>query len=168
MSRVVRYVATNDFMHRLFEGPVSRKTLLDGLFADSDVAAIASEHGVDREKVLAAIDGNESSDAGAHLREAVGRMRAAAAQIPSGSAFPPSLEAATDGGLELVGLFANPVMTTAMILNRPVPPIEDVARAIDPRLSLASYASRVFRVLAVQLPSLATPLSNAAQALERA
>ena len=164
----MRYVATNDFMHELFQGPVSRRTVLEGLLADSDVSAIASEHGVDRDKLLAALAGDESSEAGGHLREAIGRMRATAATIPSGNAFPPSLDATTDGGLELVGLFANPVMTTAMILNRPTPPIEDVARAIDPRLSLASYASRVFRVLAVQLPTLATPLSNAAQALERA
>ena len=164
----MRYVSTNDFMHELFQGPVSRRTVLEALFSDSDVSAIASEHGVDREKLLGALADDESSDAGAHLREAVGRMREAAGSIPSGNAFPPSLEAATDGGLELIGLFANPVMTTAMILHRPAPPIEDVARAIDPRLSLASYASRVFRVLAVQMPSLATPLSNAAQALERA
>lgn len=155
-------------MHRLFGGDVSRNTVLAGLFADSDVAAIASEHGVDLAKLQAALHGDESSDAGARLREAVARMRSAAADIPAGNAFPPSLDRCTDGGLELVGLFANPLMTTAMILQRSPPPIDEVARAIDPTLSLAAYASRVFRVLAVQLPSLATPLSNAAQALERA
>ena len=67
----MRYVATNDFMHELFQGPVSRKTVLEALFSDSDVSAIASEHGVDREKLLEALADNESSDAGAHLREAV-------------------------------------------------------------------------------------------------
>lgn len=164
----MRYVAANDFMHALFDGVVSRKTIVDALFADSDVSAIASEHGVDREKLQTAIAGDEASDAGARLRQAVERMRTEAATIPAGAAFPPSLERSTDGGLELVGLFVNPLMTTALILHRPAPPIDEVARAIDPRLSLAAYASRVFRVLAVQLPSIAAPLSNAAQALERA
>ncbi len=155
-------------MNRLFEGPVSRTTILSGLLADSDIAAIASEHGVEREALLRAIDLDESSEAGARLREAVWRMREVGAGIPTGAAFPPSLDSSTDGGMELVGLFVNPLMTTAMILSRPAPDMNDVARAIDPRLSLAAYASRVFRVLAVQVPSLATPLSNAAQALERA
>ena len=164
----MRYVATNDFMHQVFGGAVSRQSIIAGLFANSDVAAIANEHGVNREKLQAMLQGDESSEAGERLREAVRRMRASGADIPSGNAFPPSLERTTDGGLELVGLFANPAMTTAMILHRGAPPINEVARAIDPTLSLAAYASRVFRVLAVQLPALATPLSNAAQALESA
>lgn len=164
----MRYVATNEFLHRLFSGTVSRETILHSLFDDSDVAAIATEHGVEREKLLLAIAQDETSEAGARLREAVLRMREAAVEIPIGAAFPSSLEDSTDGGMELVGLFVNPLTTTAMILNRPAPAIEDVARSIDPGLSLAAYASRVFRVLAVQVPSLATPLSNAAQAFERA
>lgn len=164
----MRYVATNDFMRRLFTGTVSRATILAALFDDSDIAAIAGEHGVERDNVIRLLDRDESSEAGARLREAVSRMREAAAEIPSGAAFPSSLDASTDGGMELVGLFVNPMMTTAMILGRPAPAIDEVARSIDPRLSLAAYASRVFRVLAVQIPELATPLTNAAQALERA
>lgn len=164
----MRYVATNDFMHRLFAGSVSRAAILSGLFDDEDVAAIATEHGVSRDTLLTAVAGDETSEAGARLREAVATMRATAAEIPTGAAFPSSLASATDGGMELVGLFVNPLMTTAMILNRPAPSMEDVARSIDPKLSLAAYASRVFRVLAVQVPALATPLTNAAQALERA
>lgn len=164
----MRYVATNDFMHTLFAGAVSRAAILRGLFDDEDVAAIATEHGVSRDALLAAVGGDEASDAGARLREAVSTMRAMAAEIPTGAAFPSSLDRATDGGMELVGLFVNPLMTTAMILNRPAPSMDDVARSIDPKLSLAAYASRVFRVLAVQVPALATPLTNAAQALERA
>jgi len=136
----MRYVPTNDFMHRLFSGEVSRKTILDGLLSDSDIAAIASEHGVDREKLHTAFKGDESSEAGARLRQAVSLMRSDARTIPSGNAFPPSLELATDGGLELIGLFANPLMTTSMILHRPAPPIEDVARAIDPRARAAHSA----------------------------
>lgn len=165
---LMRYVATRDFMERLFNGEVSRRVVVDELFEDSDIAAIAGEHGVDPAKLQIAIAGDESSTAGAQLREAVVRMRAEAGSIPAGTAFPPSLDRATDGGLELVGLFVNPLTTTAMILNRPAPPIEEVARAIDPRLSLAAYASRVFRVLAVQVPQLGEALSNAAQALEHA
>lgn len=155
-------------MHRIFAGRVSRTTILRGLFEDSDIAAIAAEHGVEREKLLLAVGLDESSEAGSRLREAVARIRETAAEIPSGSAFPSSLDESTDGGMELVGLFVNPLTTTAMILKRPAPAIEDVTRSIDPKLSLAAYASRVFRVLAVQLPSLAAPLTNAAQALERA
>ncbi|MDQ2866761.1 MAG: hypothetical protein M3R51_11115 [Candidatus Eremiobacteraeota bacterium] len=155
-------------MQRLFSSTVSRATIVNGLFADSDIAAIASEHGVEREKVVSALCGDEASTAGERLREAVLRMREAAAEIPSGVAFPASLDGSTDGGMELVGLFVNPLMTTAMILDRPVPQIADVARSIDPKLSLAAYASRVFRVLAVQMPQLATPLTNAARALEHA
>ena len=164
----MRYVATSEFMHDLFQGDDSRRTVVEGLFADSDIAAISTEHGVDVNALLAAIDGDEESEAGERLRVAVKHLRSQAADLPAGNAFPPALDRATNGGLELVGLFANPLMTTALILRRTPPAIDEVARAIDPRLSLASYASRVFRVLAVQLPSLASPLSNAAQALERA
>lgn len=165
----MRYVSTADFMQHLFaHGDVSRRSILDGLFADADIAAIANEHGVTRESMLAAIDGHEASTAGARMREAVARMREGAPAMPSGAAFPPELDRATDGGLEFVGLFVNPMMTTALILNTAMPPAEVAGRAIDPRLSLASYASRIFRVLAVEHPPLATPLSNAAAALEHA
>ena len=63
---------------------------------------------------------------------------------------------------------ARSIRKNSMILSAPPPPLEDAARAIDPRLSLAGYASRVFRVLAVQHPALAGPLTNAANALENA
>ncbi|HET9031011.1 MAG TPA: hypothetical protein VFN49_12630, partial [Candidatus Aquilonibacter sp.] len=74
----------------------------------------------------------------------------------------------SDGALEFIGLYVNPLATTAMILNTAPPPLDDAARAIDPALSLAAFASRVFRVLAVQHPPLAEALTNAASALERA
>ena len=164
----MKYVPTADLMHDLFGGPVSRRTVLERVFANSDIAAIAGEHGVQRDALLASLAGNESSDAGSRLRLAVNKMREATTELPHGTAFPPELDKATDGGLELVGLFVNPLATTAMILNSPQPPLDDAARAIDPRLSLAVYASRVFRVLAVQHPQLAQALTNAANALERA
>ncbi len=165
----MRHVSTADFMQRLFAaGPVSRASIVSGLFDDADVAAIASEHGVRREALVRAASEDEGSEAGARMREAVARMRSGAPALPSGAAFPPELERATDGGLELVGLFVNPMMTAALILKTPMPPLEQAGRAIDPLLSLAAYASRVFRVLAVEHPDLSTPLSNAAAALERA
>ena len=155
-------------MHDLFGGPVSRRSVLERIFGNSDIAAIAGEHGVQRDALLASLAGHESSDAGSRLRLAVRKMREATSELPRGTAFPPDLDNATDGGLELVGLFVNPLATTAMILNSPPPALEDAARAIDPRLSLAVYASRVFRVLAVQHPQLAQALTNAANALEHA
>lgn len=165
----MRYVSAAEFMQRLFAaGEVSRGTIVAALFDDADVAAIANEHGVTRDGLLAAVGSHEASAAGARLREAVARMREGAPAMPSGLAFPPHLERATDGGLELVGLFVNPMMTTSLILGSAMPPAEVAARAIDPRLSLAAYASRVFRVLAVELPASSTALSNAAAALERA
>ncbi len=165
----MQYVPTAEFMQRLFTGgEVSRRSILTALFANADVAAIANEHGVERGALLAAAAEHEASPAGARLRDAVARMREGAPAMPSGAAFPPDLAAATDGGLEFVGLFVNPMMTTALILQREMPSADVAGRAIDPRLSLAAYASRIFRVLAVELPALATPLSNAAAALERA
>lgn len=164
----MKYVRTADFMHDLFGGTVSRRVLIEGLFGNSDIAAIASEHGVERANLLAAVDGNEASPAGERLRYAVSRMREAAQDVPRGNAFPERLDEVTDGALELIGLFVNPLATTAMILNAAPPPLDEAAQAIDPNLSLAAYASRVFRVLAVQHPPLAAALTNAANALERA
>lgn len=164
----MKYVPTADFMQDLFGGPVSRRTLLERLFANSDIAAIAAEHGVGKDELFAVLAGDETSDAGSRLRQAVSKMREATTELPRGNAFPPDLDSATDGALELIGLFVNPLATTSMILNTSPPALEDAARAIDPRLSLASYASRVFRVLAVQHPRLADALTNAANALERA
>lgn len=164
----MKYVPTAEFMHDLFGGPVSRRNVVQRIFANSDIAAIAAEHGVERDALLASLGENESSAAGERLRLAVSKMREGTTEVPQGTAFPPELDNATDGGLELIGLFVNPLATTAMILNTPPPALDDAARAIDPRLSLALYASRVFRVLAVQHPALAQPLTNAANALERA
>jgi hypothetical protein len=164
----MKYVPTAEFMQDLFGGRVSRRALLERLFANSDIAAIAGEHGVTRDTVLSEVDGDESSLAGSRLRAAVSQMREAASDVPSGNAFPPDLAGTTDGALELIGLFVNPLATTSMILNTEPPALDDAARAIDPRLSLAAYASRVFRVLAVQHPELADALTNAANALERA
>ncbi len=164
----MKYVPTADFMHDLFGGPVSRRTVVERIFSNSDIAAIAGEHGVQREALLASLSGDESSSAGSRLRLAVSKMREGTTEVPRGTAFPPELDNATDGGLELIGLFVNPLATTAMILNSAPPALDDAARAIDPRLSLAIYASRVFRVLAVQHPPLTQPLTNAANALERA
>ena len=164
----MKYVPTADFMQDLFGSPVSRHNLLEQLFANSDVAAIAGEHGVGKDVLLAAVGGDEASPAGSRLRQAVSKMRETTTEVPRGNAFPPDLDNATDGALELIGLFVNPLATTSMILNTAPPELEESARAIDPRLSLASYASRVFRVLAVQHPSLADALTNAANALERA
>ncbi len=161
------YLSAGDFMQQVFEGAVSRAEIVRALFTNSDIAAIASEHGVDRDALVAAVSRDESSIPGAYLRDALIRMRASAG-IPRGTAFPERLERATDGGLELIGLHVNPLMTTALILGRPIPPLRDAARAIDPSLSLAAYASRIFRVLAVQHPPFAIALSNAAAALERA
>lgn len=155
-------------MHDLFGGAISRAVIVERLFGNSDIAAIAAEHGVERGALLAAMAGDEASAAGERLRSAVVRMRADAQDVPRGNAFPERLDEVTDGALELIGLFVNPLATTAMILNTPPPALDDAARAIDPRLSLATYASRVFRVLAVQRPALAQPLTNAANALERA
>lgn len=155
-------------MLALFGADVSRRAIVDGLFGHSDIAAIAAEHGVDRGLLLAEIANQEGSEAGARLREAVTRMRHATDAVPKGAAFPTRLERATDGALELIGLYVNPLMTTSLILHTQPPALEEVARSIDARLSLARYASRVFRVLAVQHPKLAEPLSNAAGALERA
>lgn len=165
--RRMKYVSTGDFMHDLFGGPISRRTIVDRLFGHSDIAAIASEHGVDRSALLEVLGSDESSSAGERLRLAVSRMRSVEG-APRGNAFPERLEHVTDGALELIGLFVNPLVTTSMILRTTPPPLEDAARAIDPRLGLATYASRVFRVLAVQHPPLATPLTNAANALESA
>jgi hypothetical protein len=164
----MKYVPTGEFMHDLFGKPVSRRAIVEALYDNSDIAAIATEHGVSRSVLLEAIGGDENSDAGGRLRFAVSRMREASAHVPRGSAFPERLDTATDAALELIGLFVNPLATTAMILNTPPPPLDDAARAIDPELSLAAYASRVFRVLAVQHPPIADALSNAASALERA
>ena len=164
----MKYVSTSDFMNDLFGGPVSRHTLVDRLFGNSDISAIASEHGVARAELLASIGENEVSDAGGRLRSAVLRMREGAPHVPHGNAFPEDLGRVTDGALELIGLFVNPLTTTSMILATPPPSLDDAARAIDPRLSLALYASRVFRVLAVQHPPFAEALTNAANALERA
>ncbi len=164
----MKYVPTAVFMQDLFGGPVSRTTVLERLFANSDIAAISAEHGVDRENLFAAVAGDESSPAGSRLRVAVSAMREGATDVPRGNAFPPDLDRVSDGGLELIGLFVNPLATTSMILNTPPPALDDTARAIDPRLSLAAYASRVFRVMAVQHPPLAEALTNAANALERA
>ena len=165
----MRYVSTADFMQRLFSaGEVSRRSILAALFEDADIAAIANEHGVTCEGLLAAVAGHEESQAGARMREAISRMREGAPAMPRGAAFPSALDDATDGGLEFVGFFVNPMMTTALILETAMPSPEAAGRAIDPRLSLAAYASRIFRVLAVEQPPLSTPLSNAAAALEHA
>jgi hypothetical protein len=164
----MKYVPTAEFMQGLFGEPISRRSVLERLFANSDIAAIAGEHGVARENLLDAIGADESSEAGSRLRLAVSKMREAATQVPQGNAFPPDLNRASDGALELIGLFVNPLATTSMILNTAPPALEDAARAIDPHLSLAAYTSRVFRVLAVQHPPLADALTNAANALERA
>lgn len=164
----MKYVPTAEFMQDLFGGPVSRRTILERLFANSDIAAIAGEHGVARDALLTAIGPEESSAVGSRLRLAVSKMREATTEVPRGNAFPPDLGAATDGGLELIGLFVNPLATTSMLLNTAPPALDEAASAIDPRLSLAAYASRVFRVLAVQHPPLAEALTNAANALERA
>lgn len=163
----MKYASTADFMLALFDGQMTRRTIVERLFSNSDVAAIASEHGADREQILRTLDGADASDAGARLRLAVETMRSTGA-APVGKAFPERLDMATDGALELIGLFVNPMMTTAMILGTPAPSFEEAGRAIDPQLSLAHYASRVFRVLAVQHPELAPALTNAAGALERA
>jgi hypothetical protein len=164
----MKYVPTAEFMQDLFGGPVSRRAVVERLFADSDIAAIAGEHGVARDALLATVGLDEASAAGSRLRQAVSQMRQAATDVPRGAAFPPDLDRATDGGLELVGLFVNPLATTSLILNTAPPSLEEAARAIDPRLSLAVYASRVFRVLAVEHPALSEALTNAANALERA
>ncbi|MBV8638907.1 MAG: hypothetical protein JO322_12560 [Candidatus Eremiobacteraeota bacterium] len=164
----MKYVPTAEFMQDLFGSTVSRASILERLFANSDIAAIAGEHGVERDNLLTAVNNDESSSAGSRLRTAVSKMREGTTEVPRGNAFPPDLDRTTDGGLELIGLFVNPLATTSMILNTAPPPLDDAARAIDPRLSLAAYASRVFRVLAVQHPPLAEALTNAANALERA
>ncbi|HET9030867.1 MAG TPA: hypothetical protein VFN49_11905, partial [Candidatus Aquilonibacter sp.] len=135
----MKYRSTGDFMHSLFGKPISRKTLVRGLFGDSDIAAIATEHGVHRDALLEAITAEESP-AGARLRAAVTRMRAAAAHVPHGNAFPENLDDVSDGALEFIGLYVNPLATTAMILNTAPPPLDDAARAIDPALSLAAFA----------------------------
>ncbi len=164
----MKYVPATAFMQDLFGGSVSRTTVVERLFADSDIAAIAAEHGVERENVLTALARDESSAAGSRLRIAVEAMRRGSTEVPRGNAFPKDLSRVTDGGLELIGLFVNPLATTSMILNAAPPALDEAARAIDPRLSLAAFASRVFRVLAVQHPPLAHALTNAANALERA
>ncbi len=163
----MKYASTADFMHDIFGTPLSRRTLVEQLFGNSDIKAIATEHGADCQRIVKAIGLNEDSEPGRRLREAVLRMRAAGISA-HGKAFPEDLERVTDGALELLGLFVNPLMTTAMILGTAPPPLEETGRAIDPNLSLARYASRVFRVLAVQHPELEAPLTNAAAALERA
>jgi hypothetical protein len=163
----MKYASTTDFMQGLFEGTLTRGSIVEQLFGHSDIAAIAAEHGADRDRLLRAIGANEESPAGARLRKAVEVMRSTGV-APAGHAFPAQLDRASDGALELIGLFVNPLMTTAMILGAPPPSLEDAGRAIDPNLSLARYASRVFRVLAVQHPELERQLTNAAAALEAA
>ena len=164
----MKYVPTAAFMQDLFGDTVSRTGIVERLFANSDIAAIAAEHGVERDRLSAAIGDDESSVAGSRLRTAVSKMREGTTEVPRGNAFPPDLDRVTDGGLELIGLFVNPLGTTSIILNTAPPSLDDTARAIDPQLSLAAYASRVFRVLAVQHPPLSEALTNAANALERA
>jgi hypothetical protein len=164
----MKYVSTADFMHDLFGKPLTRRGLVEGLFGNQDIAAIASEHGVDCAGLLALIGNAEASEAGSRLRTAVVRMREATQGVPQGNAFPERLDEVSDGALELIGLYVNPLATTAMIVNAQPPSFDDAARAIDPKLSLASYASRVFRVLAVQHPAFQDRLTNAANALERA
>lgn len=160
-----RFSDTLAFMRAQFDRDVSRASLLGQLLDDERVGSVASEHGVERAALLLAVR-DETSATGAQLRRAIDAMRAEAPNFPGGAAFPPNLARVTDAALELIGLYANPLTTIALIYGQPVPPFDAAAKMIVRDVPLTHYASRVLRVLAYEFGTQKAALENAANALE--
>lgn len=157
---------TKSFLKTLFAQPeITRRNIVSALLDDERVGTVASEHGLERAALLGVLT-SEKSPVGANLKRAVGTMRQEAPNFPGGAAFPPNLERTTDAAMELIGLYANPLTTIAMIFKQPLPPFEAAAKMIVSDVPLTHYASRVLRVLSYEFETQKPALENAANALE--